>query len=486
MSSTIYSMLNTATSALITQQKALDVTANNIANVNTEGYSRQRLNIEQNGTINYEGGTLNAGVQTTSSIQRIYDRFINSQIADALAQEGRWEAQQETLEKAELMFDDASGYGLNSAMGDFFSSWQEVANNPSGFTERATLLADAQAMTEVFNKLDSDLRQVQADSDVSIAGTVEDINTLSGEIADLNLKIAEVESGSEHIANEFRDQRDLKLKELSELIDVNSFEDDNGYLTINTANGHNLVEGARSWNLITDSNADGFQDVFWESSSGTLNNITDDISTGKLKGWIEARNEINGYLSRLDEMAKGLAVAVNEQHAKGLDLNGDRGDTHGTFFVTESGDPITTSTSAEDLAGAIKVNTLITDDTNLVAAALYDSDLSIFESPPGGNSNAIAMANIQNSLVMSGNTSTMDDYYNSLVSDAGRFVSQASANAEHQSTVSLQLETYRAEVSGVSLDEEMVNLVQFQSAYAAAAKLVTAADEMLQTVIGLV
>jgi len=98
----------------------------------------------------------------------------------------------------------------------------------------------------------------------------------------------------------------------------------------------------------------------------------------------------------------------------------------------------------------------------------------------------LVVVDIQGKLVMSGNTSTMDDFYNSLVSDAGRLVSRASANAEHQSTVSLQLETYREEISGVSLDEEMVNLVQFQSAYAAAAKLVTAADEMLQTVINMV
>jgi flagellar hook-associated protein 1 FlgK len=472
----IYGLLNNAKSALFTQQKAIDVTANNIANVNTEGYSRQRLSVKQNGQINYEGGTLNSGVQTTTSIQRIYDRFLSSQLSDAAAQKGRWQAQKDTLEKAELMFGDASGYGLNSAMGEFFSSWQEVANNPSGFTERAALLADAQSMTELFNKLDRDLNQVQSDSDLSIIGTVEDINTLSREIADLNLKIAEVENGSEHIANEFRDHRDMKLKELSELIEVNSFEDDNGYLTIATANGHNLVEGARSWQLTTESTTDGFKDVFWESSSGTLNNITDEISTGKLKGWIEARDEIiPDYRSRLDDLAQKMAETVNEQHHLGRDLYGHEGLD---FFVSASGGPVTG-------AAELVVNNTILDDTNLVAAGEYDASTDGVVLM-GDNTNAIAMAGIQGRLVMSGDTSTMDDFYNSLVSDAGRFVSQATANADHQAAVSLQLETYREEISGVSLDEEMVNLVQFQSAYAAAAKLVTAADEMLQTVINMV
>lgn len=476
MSNMIYGMLNNAKSALITQQKALDVTANNIANVNTEGYSRQRLSIEQSGPITYPGGTLNSGVQTKTSIQRIYDRFLTAQMADAAAQGGRWEAQRETLEKAELMFDDASGYGLNGAMADFFVSWQEVANNPSGFTERATLLADAQSMTQVFNKVNRDLTQVQIDSDLSITGAVDDINGLTNEIADLNLKIAEVENGSAQIANEFRDHRDMKRKALSNLIDISSFEDDNGYLTIATANGHNLVERVRSWNLTTDSNTDGFQDVFWESSSGNLDDITDDISTGKLKGWIEARDEIiPEYRTRLDDLSQEMAATVNDQHNLGRDLYGLAGED---FFLSKSGGSVTG-------AADITVNDTIVNDTNLVAAGLYEAstDGEVFS---GDNRNAIAMADIQSRLVMSGDTSTMNDFYNSLVSDAGRFVSQASVNEEHQSAVSLQLDAYREEVSGVSLDEEMVNLVQFQSAYAAAAKLVTAADEMLQTIIQMV
>ena len=108
MANIIYGMLNVAKTALITQQKALNVTANNIANVNTEGYTRQRLNMEQNEPVRYDGGTLSTGVRANRTIQRIYDRFLAAQISDAASQKGRWEAQRETLEKAELMFDDAS------------------------------------------------------------------------------------------------------------------------------------------------------------------------------------------------------------------------------------------------------------------------------------------------------------------------------------------------------------------------------------------
>ena len=466
MANIIYGMLNVARTALITQQKALDITANNIANVNTEGYSRQRLNMEQNEPVRYEGGTLGTGVRANRTIQRIYDRFLAGQIAGAASQQGRWDAQLETLEKAELMFDDASGYGLNGAMTEFWNSWQDVANNPSGYTERATLLANTENLTMVFNKLSRDLSQVQGDSDLSIKGAVDSINGLTSEIASLNLKIAEVEAGNEHSANAFRDQRDLKLNALSSLVDVNSFEDADGYLTIITANGHTLVDRTRSWDLTTETNANGFQDIFWESSSGAQQNITGDLSTGKLKGWIEARDVIiPEYLTRLDDMAVAMANAVNTQHNSGLDRNGDPGLD---FFSPFTG------------ASDITVNGLIVNDTNLIAAAADT------EGVPGGNSNAITVAEIQHRLLMSGGSATIDDFFNGLVSDVGWFVSQAKVNMDHQSTVSLQLATYREEVSGVSMDEEMVNMVQFQSAYNAAAKLVSTVDEMLEALIAMV
>lgn len=469
MANIINGMFNVAKTALITQQKALDVTANNIANVNTEGYTRQRLNMEQNEPVRYEGGTLGTGVRANRTIQRLYDRFLAAQMADAASQKGRWEAQGETLEKAELMFDDASGYGLNDAMAQFWNAWQEVANNPSGYTERATLLADAESLTLVFNKLSRDLTQVQSDSDNSIIGTVEDINTLTEEIAGLNLKIAESEGGGQHSANAFRDQRDLKLKDLSSLIDVNSFEDADGFLTVVTAKGHTLVDRTRSWDLATQSNPanNGFQDVLWVSGSGSVDNITADISTGKLKGWIEARDQVvSGYHRQLNDLALELATAVNDQHTlHGIDLDGAAG---AAFFWP--------ATDASDIA----VNSAIAADTRRIAAALDT------EGVPGGNGNAVAMAGIQNRMMAGLGQATMDDFYSGLVSDVGRQASQASVNGEHQSMVSLQLATYREEVSGVSMDEEMVNMVQFQSAYNAAAKLVSTVDEMLEALIAMI
>jgi len=465
----IYGMFNVARTALITQQKAIDVTANNIANVNTKGYSRQRVTLEQNEPVYYQGGTLGTGVQANRVIQRIYDRFINQQLAESESDMGRWGAQLETLEKAELMFDETSGYGLNDALAEFWNSWQELSNNPDGYTERATLIADTQNLTDVFNHLSADLTQVQSDSDASITAAVEKINTLTSEIAELNLKIAEVEAGSLHSANDFRDQRDLKLQELSALIDVDSFEDADGYLTITTANGNTLVDRTNSWELTTHTNTDGFEDVYWVSGTGTEEDITEAIDNGKLKGWVEARDTIiPGYLEDLDDLAAGIIGAVNGLHAAGTDLTGTTGIPSGLDFFSGSN------------ASNIEINTNIADDPNLIAAA------STSEAIPGGSQNAVAIAELQNDLLMGGGTATFDEFYNSLASNVGNDVYQAEVNGNHQTTVNQQLATYQQEVSGVSLDEEMVDLIQFQSAYEAAAKLVTTVDEMLEQLIGMV
>jgi flagellar hook-associated protein 1 FlgK len=461
-------MFNVARTALMTQQKAIDVTANNIANVKTKGYSRQRVNMEQNKPVYYEGGTLGTGVQANRVIQRIYDRFVNQQLAESESDLGRWDAQLETLQKAELMFDEVSGYGLNDALSKFWNSWQEISNNPDGYTERVTLIADTQNLTDVFNSLSADLTQVQSDSDASITAAVEKINTLNSEIAELNLRIAEVEAGSLHSANDFRDQRELKLQELSALIDVNSFEDADGYLTITTANGNTLVDRTNSWELTTHT-VDGFEDVYWVSGTGTEENITEAIDNGKLKGWIEARDTIiPGYHTDLDDLAATIISAVNGIHAAGTDLEGTTGTASGLDFFTGS--------DASDMA----LNTSIAGNTNLIAAA------TIAEAIPGGSENAVAIAELQNDLLMGGGSATFDDFYNSLAGDVGNDVYQAKVNSDHQTTVNQQLDTYQQEVSGVSLDEEMVDLLQFQSAYEAAAKLVTTVDEMLEQLIGMV
>jgi len=463
--SNVYGILNTGRTALFTQQKAIDVTGHNIANVNTDGYSRQRVNMATNAPYSSQPGQTGTGVRA-AEIQRIYDRFLGAQINNENQNLGNWEAQKGVLERVEIIFDESSGYGLNQAMSEFWNAWQDLANNPSDYAGRAALLAKSETMTATFNNIYSNLEQIQTDIDTSIMGTVKEINSIAERIAGLNQKIALTEVGGQN-ANDYRDSRDLLLKELSLMIDIDSFENSDGKVTVLVAGGRPLVENISSWNLSTQPDASGLQDIVWTDSDGNPVVITSGISRGKLKGWLEVRDvTIPDYLSKLNELAEGIITEVNDFHKDGLGLNDD--------VVAERN--FFTGTKALDIA----VNQDIVDDVNNIAAA------GSLDGLPGGNSNAIEIANLQNALKMNSDTATFDDYYNSLVSDVGSGVQKATVNFDHQSSMITHLDNYRESVSGVSLDEEMVNLIKFQHGYNAAARLISVADELLDRVINMV
>ena len=256
------------------------------------------------------------------------------------------------------------------------------------------------------------------------------------------------------------------LKELSELVDITAFEDTNGAVSVLTANGRPLVSATELWQLSTEPNAFGLQEVVWLDDSGTSVNINNDISGGKLKGWLETRDVvIVDQMSRLDTLAQALTTEVNNLHQLGFALD----QTAGEIFFDGTG-------TATD----IEVNSNIVANLDLIAAAL--DPLTV----PGDNRNAIEIASLQHKLTMSTNTTTFSDYYSFLVRDVGNEVLKSGSNYAHQSELMAQLDNYRESISGVSLDEEMINLIKFQNAYSAAAKLVTTADEMIQTVIGMV
>ena len=460
--SDIYSLLNVGKRSLVTQQKAINVTGHNIANANTPGYTLQRVNLTTNEPISVWPGMVGTGVKA-AEIERVYDRFLGAQINNQNQSMERWNAQKSALERVELVLDESSGAGLSQAMNEFWNAWQELANNPEGHVERMDLLAKTETMTTTFNKIYADLQQIQKDIDTSIEGTIDGINLISEQIADLNQKIAQTEVSGQN-ANDYRDRRDLLLKELSSLVDINSFEDDVGKASVLISGGRPLVEIGGTWDLSTQLNASGLKDVLWDDGSGSTTNITSDISAGSLKGWLEVRDTlIPDFLSRLDDVANGIMQEVNSLHSTGYGLDNSTGND---FF---------TGTSASNIA----VDSSIAGDINLIAAS------GSLGGVPGDNSNAIAIANLQDDLLMSTNSATFGDFFISIVSDVGVQVQRATTTYDHQLSMVTQLETYRETVSGVSLDEEMVNLLKFQHAYNAAAKLITATNELLATLVNM-
>jgi flagellar hook-associated protein 1 FlgK len=458
----LFGVLSTATSALLTQQRAINVTGNNIANVNTPGYSRQRLNLETGLPTQTGLGMMSYGV-TSTDVERVYDRFLGVQLNNENADLGRWEAQKGMLDRVEVVFDESAGYGLNQALSDFWNSWQGLSLNPEGQTERSVAAATSQGLADAIRQKYDDLEQVQEDIDTAVEGDVEAVNRLAAQIADLNQKIARTEIGGTN-ANDYRDRRDLALKQLAEIIDIQSFEDAGGQVVVSVGAGRPLVESGNTWQLSTQTNAEGHSDIFWPDVNGGLVNLSGAIGGGRIGGWLQTRDtKIAGYQDDLDALAQGLIDEVNSLHAAGYGLDG----TTGTDLFTGTG------------AADMEVNPAVLSDLDLIAAS----------APPGAYGNAgqaIAISALRTSLTMNGGTSTFDAAANALVSQVGYDVQTAKANASHQADMMTYLENYRESVSGVSLDEEMVNLVKFEAAYNAAAKMVSMADEMLDSLMNMV
>ena len=562
----IYGILSIGSKALLTQQKGIYVTGNNIANVNTPGYTRQRLNLSSDVPVNSSIGAVGTGV-TATGVQRVYQRFLGVQINNETQTRGNWEAQQDMLGRVEMIFDESGGYGLNQAMSEYWTAWQDLSNNPSGPVERVVLIAKSQIMAETFSKNYQDLQSVQRDIDTMIEGATDEINLLSGQVAHLNQKIIQMESGG-NPANDFRDQRELLLNELSDLIDIDSFENSVGGVTVTVGSGQPLVEGVDAYRLSTQVNASGNQNITWIDAADNTVDITSNISGGRIKGWLDVRDlDIRNYMNRLDTLSQNLMTEVNTLHASGYGLDGSTGNDYFTGAGTASGmldslltitaeeggagnlsvtlvagatagaetvttDPITgdiqiaiedgvstrdqiaaalqgqsaIASAAATAAGGtpwtlgsgsdtvtltggssalnMQVNPAIVPDGRLIAAA--ESFDTVPGDKPGDNGNAIAIANLKSARILNSNTATFDAYYESLIGDVGYEVQQAGANYEHQSEMVHQLENYRESISGVSIDEEMVNLVKYQNAYQAAAKLITTADEMMQTVLNMI
>jgi flagellar hook-associated protein 1 FlgK len=438
-------------SALNTYTYAIDVTNTNISNAETDGYSRQKAVITTG-----QGGN---GVDV-AEVKRIYDSFLTSRVRSETQDLGKWDAENTTLASVEEVFMSTSSYGLSSAMDTFWSDWQAVVNDPSSSTARSTLASDAETLADDFNSMSTDLSNIQKDIDNSVVDTVTQINGLVKQIAQMNQNIADASAAGEN-TNTYKDSLDSLVLDLSELTDINTYTDKTGQVSVDIAGGRPLVEGTKTWSLSTQTDsATGLHDIAWTNGSSEPAVVTDDISAGKLGGYLEVRDGlIPDYQDRLNTLASTIMEKVNALHTSGYDLYGDSG---ASFFV---------GTSAADMA----VNSdILTDPGKIAASSSATSD---------DGSNASAIAELQNSLVLNSGTTTFSDYYDALVSDVGETVKSTDASYQSQSDTVTFCKNQRDSGSAVSTDEELTTLTLYQNAYSAAAKVMTVLDEMLKTLI---
>ncbi len=465
---TILSTLNIASEAMQAQQQALQTTGHNISNAATPGYSRQRADMTsafplQQGTI-----ILGQGVKV-AEIRSVVDKFLEAQLTSLKGGVGFADAQSRPLASVQELFPTDGQSGIGAALQAFFSALSDLSINPGGKTERVQLIATAQALGNAFAETRSGLVSAQTNLDKDLHGKVSELDALLPQIADLNREIAASEV-SGNPANDLRDQRQLLLQQVSSLTGATIQESANGQVSV-VAGNMLLIRGDRAGSL-DDSNlgSSGFRQILYRTRDGTSFDATSLLNQGEIGGLLATRDaELPALIDRIDQLAKTLVDGVNSQHASGFDLNSAAG---GNFF-----DPIASVSGA---AAQVRVTSAITADPSLIAAAQDAGGV------PGDNRNALALANLGNAPFASLGNSTFNDYFLSLEEDIGGKAQNSQSASDFQSSLLNQAQVQRDAASGVNMDEEMTNLIQFQRAFQAASLLVQKGNEVYQSILDMV
>ncbi len=331
-------VLGTGVSGLLSLQRALAVTSQNISNVNTEGYSRQEIEFSTRKPQADSGGFIGSGV-FVNSIERVYDDFITQQIR--VNSSGFNQARQYNTLAAQvdsLLADPQAG--LMPALQGFFNAVQGVADEPASPAARQVMISEAQSLESRFKYLDQRLGSLAESVDISVSNAVSEINSLTAAIANVNRDIGLAKTTGNGQPNDLLDQRDLLISKLSEYVSVTTVTQDDGDINVYIGNGQAVVAGTESRELTAVSNS--YDPTRMEVGYVSNNNvvlISEQLSGGILGGTIEFRNQVlDPARNAMGRIAIGLTSAFNAQHASGIDLNGQQG---GNFF-----EPIDTSTTS--------------------------------------------------------------------------------------------------------------------------------------------
>jgi flagellar hook-associated protein FlgK len=501
----LFGTLNIFKRASAAQQYAVNVTAHNISNATTDGYSRQRVTMEASrpeGNTSLDSasgpGQLGTGVEVTE-ITRVRDIFLDTQIRDELSISGQYKARDEFLSEIETLsmepsYDDGSG--LSILMNRMWDSWQQLENGTENSNTKTSVIEATRTFTDSMNNMYSQLDKLKTHSDDLIEGKVTEFNNLVTQIEDLNRQIAGVKISNNN-PNDFMDKQDLFIDQLAEMADIEVTRDKLGQVTIKTtaASGGVTIVGGGKQTLTFNRTNPG--KILWDNGSGTL--VDAALSSGSISGYISITSEINGYQKQLDTLAKAVAYSVNLIHNDGH-YEADAGYTsYLPVFVAKG-----TGSDSGISAANITVNSSLIADPSALRAGKDDANL------PGDNSRAIGISSIRDKTFQIANLdysnrstilqydaanmtisnddsgTTIDGYYRNFIVRLGSSASQAKNMVSNQQELLNQLDVRKESISGVNTDEETTNLIQYQHALEAAFKGISVIDELLQSVINLI
>ncbi len=463
--------LNAGKTSLLTNQKSIEIVGNNIANVNTEGYSRQRAELIQIPAVNFGNFFIGQGV-AVSDVSRDYSVFINRQLQEKSIEYGEETGRSGSLTELERIF-NVSEDNLASKINDFFDAWQELSANPSGQVERDVVMQRGKLLGDAFRGITDETDTVAQNMNTEIIGEVEQLNEKIAEIAKLNERISLVEISGKQTANAARDQRDLIVKDLSETLGVKTYTDNNGMLNVVLPGGKPLVQGLQAMTLQAVTIGTNVN-IQLKVAGSTLDLAVDDFG-GKFHGMLEMRDVFIADLrTKLNTLAIDLTDKVNKVHengwfkdpATGLPANGQR------FFND------ITATLPPDVPSRM-VAVAFTDSRRVAAAGPNSS------AAPGDNETALAIASLEITNSVAGTNDTFDNYFSQMVSTVGIEASRNHLALSGSKDATTQLQNLRDSFSGVSLEEEMIDLIQYQRGFESSAKFLATVDEMMTSLLQL-
>jgi flagellar hook-associated protein 1 FlgK len=460
--------LNTALRGVLAHQNALDVTGHNIANISTQGYTRQRAEMvtapawsNSSALSATTPGQMGTGVEVLR-IERLRDQFIDANVRQQFGRQANSQALVEQLAQVEAAFGEPGDTGLNALMNNYFSAMDAVAANPQSTSARQAFIAAGNALAQGFNQVSSDLQAISAQSDQRLNQTVTEINGITTRISALN---AEIRNAIEHNhqPNDLLDERDRLMDDLSKLVNYSSTENAFGEVTITfgTTAPIVLVDPLAGASAITRAQLD---------NAYTVGDLTSGRAFADETMWDPITGTINGgagFLTRLDNLAAELVGDMNAAHAAGFDLAG------------VAGAPLFAGGTAATIS-------FVLTNPNAVAAA--SSWAAPGEPGNGGNfarilDDTTAGNPARNATQAALGGQTLENYYSTIITAVGSRAETAARDMANADVLVEMAQGRRDQVSGVSMDEEMSNMLRFQHAYNASARVMTAMDEALDMII---
>jgi flagellar hook-associated protein 1 FlgK len=452
----LLSSLSAATRALEAQRFGLDVTGQNIANVNTPGYSRRVIDFAE--VPPESARSAGRGVDVIG-VRATRDQLLERRLRQELPAERREAAIADALSVIEVAL-GKPGESIDAALNRYFDAFSSLSQSPASSVARQEVLLQGESVAAAFRDMAGRIALSQRETDGQVRSLATDVSDLAAQIASINQSIQRISDPGSRL--HLQDQQGELVRQLSAIIDVDVLQRADGGLDVTIGNGRALVIGENHY-PVTTSQATGTHRVL----SGGVD-ITSEISGGTLGGVIFTRDVLlPSYVSGLDELAYEFATQVNTLHAAGVGGDGGTGRNFFTF-VPSSG-------SAAGAAAAITVDAAVAADSSLIAAAGAGG-------PVGDNTTARDIAFLRHTRVFGG-TATLVDTWGQLVYRVGRDAQVAKDEQRSRLDIVSQVEQLRDQVSGVSLDEEAMQLMRFQRAYEANARFFRAVDMTLDTLM---